>query len=75
MQRVEIRVKGRIDSHWARWFAGLAVAHDDRGETILTGILPDQAALYGVIARLRDLGLTLVSVRQAEQDEAAGPRR
>ena len=71
MQRVEIRVKGRIDEHWSTWLADLTVAHTDQGETVLTGVLADQAALYGVIARVRDLGLPLLSVNHVEVDDSA----
>lgn len=62
MQRVEIRVEGQIDETWAEWFEGFSVAHTGQNETVLTGELPDQTALYGVITKLRDLGLKLVSV-------------
>jgi hypothetical protein len=62
MQTVEIRIKGRIDPHWSDWFADLAITHSGQDETILSGEVVDQAALYGLIARLRDLGLPLVSV-------------
>ena len=62
MQRVEIRVKGRIDEHWSDWFEDLEITHTDQDETILTGDVVDQSALYGVIAKLRDLGLPLISV-------------
>jgi hypothetical protein len=57
----EIRVRGQLDRHWSEWFAGLTVAHLN-GETILSGALADQAALHGVLARIRDLNLTLISV-------------
>jgi hypothetical protein len=66
MQSVEIRVKGRIDEQWSHWFDGLTIAHTDGGETILSGLLADQATLYGVLARLRDLGLPLLSVNHVE---------
>ncbi len=62
MQRVEIRVKGQIDEHWSDWFGSLTIVHADMDETILTGAVVDQAALYGLLAKLRDLGLSLVSV-------------
>jgi hypothetical protein len=68
MKQVEIRVKGHIDGHWSNWLADLRVAYGDHGETILTGSVADQAALYGVIAKLRDLGLDLVSVNRLEGD-------
>jgi hypothetical protein len=65
MLQVEIRVKGQIDVHWSSWFEGLAIEHTG-GETVITGEVTDQAALYGLLARLRDLGLSLVSVDSAE---------
>ena len=66
MLNVEIRVKGRIDEHWSSWFEGLAVTHPAQGETVLTGEVVDQAALYGILARLRDLGLSLTFVDSVE---------
>jgi len=62
MQKVEIRTTGYIDERWEEWFSGLTIQHSQSGETILEGFLPDQAALYGIIARLRDLGIQLNSV-------------
>lgn len=62
MQQVEIRVKGRLKKQWSEWFGGLTVSHSDLDETVLTGLVADQAALYGIISRLRDLGLELSSV-------------
>jgi hypothetical protein len=69
MQQIEIRVKGHLDRRWSDWFGGLAICHSDSGETILSGSLPDQAALYGIIARLRDLGMSLTSLTSAEVQE------
>jgi hypothetical protein len=66
MQNVEIRVKGQIDQHWSDWFDDLTVTHTDQNETVLTGPIPDQAALHGLLARLRDLGLPIVSVNLSE---------
>jgi hypothetical protein len=60
--RYQIRVRGALDPRWSAWFAGLAITHDADGDTLLAGPLADQAALYGVISRLRDLGLTLLAV-------------
>ncbi len=67
MQRVHIRVKGQINPHWSQWFDGMNISYvgDD---TVLTGTVADQAALYGVLARLRDLGLSLLSVQPAEPE-------
>jgi hypothetical protein len=62
MQHVEIRVKGHLDTQWAEWLDGLTITHSDQNETILSGPVQDQAALYGLIVKLRDLGLPLVSV-------------
>ena len=71
MLRAEIRVKGQIDEHWSDWFEDLEVTHTEPGETILTGNVADQSALYGLIARLRDLGLPLISVNSVEVEDAA----
>ena len=63
MQSVEIRVKGQIDEQWSDWFDGLTIRHAEPDMTVLAGAVRDQAELYGLIARLRDLGLPLVAVR------------
>ena len=62
MQQVEIRVKGQIDERWSEWLEGLAITHTAEDETVLTGSVMDESALYGLIAKLRDLGLPLLSV-------------
>jgi ketosteroid isomerase-like protein len=64
----EIRVKGALDARWSAWFAGLDVASDPTGETTLSGPLADQAALHGLLARVRDLGLPLIAVRRLDAD-------
>lgn len=64
MQQVEIRVKGCLDNHWSEWFECLTISYTEHNETILTGPIIDQSALYGILNRLRDLGLPLVSVNQ-----------
>ncbi len=58
----EIRVKGHLDQCWSDWFAGLQLTHLEGDETLLSGPLPDQGALHGLLERIRDLNLTLVSV-------------
>ena len=68
MQRVEIRVEGHLDQTWAEWLDGFNLAHSEQDETTLTGELKDQAALYGLIAKLRDLGVKLISVNSGEQE-------
>lgn len=65
-QSYEIRIKGHLDKSWADWFDGLTIRHEASGETLLTGSLPDQAALHGVLNRLRDLGVQLISVNPVE---------
>jgi hypothetical protein len=60
----EIVVKGKLDSRWSRWFANLQIIPQPDGNSLLTGPITDQSALYGVISRLRDLGLVLVSVQR-----------
>jgi hypothetical protein len=66
----QIQVRGPVDAHWSGWFGDLTITYDPTGNTVLAGPLLDQAALYGVISRIRDLGLTLLSVQQlpAAQD-------
>jgi len=58
----EIKVKGELDTHWSDWFEGLTLTHLEGQETMLAGLLPDQAALHGLLERIRDLNLTLISV-------------
>jgi hypothetical protein len=70
MLRIEIRVKGRLDVHWSDWFDGFAIEHTDQDETILTGTVVDQPALYGLLSKLRNLGLPLVSVDVAQSTDA-----
>jgi hypothetical protein len=60
----EIRVRGVLDTHWSGWFDGLQVSSDAHGQTLITGPIVDQAALHGLLAKVRDLGLPLLSVRQ-----------
>ncbi len=63
----EIRIKGHIGDSWSSWFEGMAIRHEESGETILSGPLVDEAALHGVLAKIRDLGLPLVEVKRKEQ--------
>jgi hypothetical protein len=70
MLRVEIRVKDHLYDDWAKWLDGFALTHTEPDETVLTGKVKDQAALYGLIAKLRDLGVSLIAVniRAIEDD-------
>ena len=67
----EIRLTGHLDAHWADWFDGLAVSGEPDGTTVISGRIADQAALHGVIQRVRDLGLPLVSVMRVEGTQPA----
>ena len=62
MEPVEVRIQGHLDPQWAEWLDGFTLMHTDQGETILTGSATDQAAFYGLIAKLRDLGVRLIAV-------------
>jgi hypothetical protein len=62
--RYQIRVRGVLDPHWSDWFDNMAITYDGSGDTLLIGPLADQAALYGVLHRIRDLGLILRAVAQ-----------
>ena len=64
----EIRVQGRLDDRWADWLEGLTLTRENDGTTTLTGPLADQAALHGVLNRIRDLNLPIVSVRRVSPD-------
>ena len=58
----QIRVQGMLDPHWSAWFEGLTIEHDAGGDTLLIGPLADQAALYGLLHRIRDLGMVLLAI-------------
>ena len=66
----EIRVEGHLSSSWSDWLEGMSIRHEESGETVLLGPLVDQAALHGVLMRIRDLGLPLVVVRRIGQPTA-----
>ena len=74
MLNVEIRVRGQIDEQWADWFEDLTLSHSE-GVTVLIGAVQDQSALYGLLAKLRDLGLPLVSVSSGECLPSIPPAR
>jgi len=62
MSNVEIRIEGHLDPAWADWLEGFTIQHLKEDATLLSGTVSDQAALYGLIAKLRDLGVKLISV-------------
>ena len=66
----EIRLKGHLDNRWAAWFGGLTITLEDNGETLLTGPVADQAALHGLLRKVRDLGVPLLSVIRVEPGQA-----
>jgi len=69
----QITVKGHLDNRWADWFEGVTITLEDNGETLLTGPVVDQAALHGLLRKVRDLGLPLVSVIHVEPEQAKVP--
>jgi len=64
----EFRVKEMLDASWSEWFDGFTIAYTQDKETILTGHVIDQAALYGLLAKIRDLGLTLIAINKLEKE-------
>jgi hypothetical protein len=64
----EIRLKGHLEARWVKWFDGLTITLEEDGDTLLTGPVVDQAALYGLLKKVRDLGLPLLSVNSVEPD-------
>jgi hypothetical protein len=69
----EIRIKGHLDDRWGDWFEGLTITLEDNGETLLTGPVVDQAALHGLLKKVRDLGMPLISVSPVEPGQADEP--
>ena len=69
MLKIKIHFKGKIGGQWSEWFDDLTIIHPNADETLLTGPVADSSALYGIIARLRDLGLQLTSVISEEMKE------
>jgi hypothetical protein len=65
----QIRVKSHLGSDWADWFEGLAITLEDNGDTLLTGTVVDQSALHGLLKKVRDLGMPLLSVNPVEPEQ------
>ena len=72
-ERYEIRLKGHLDSRWAAWFDGLSLTNENDGTTLIRGSVTDQAALYGLLQKTRDLGLPLISVNHVDPDHPEAP--
>ena len=71
--RYEIRLKGHLDGRWAAWFDGLSLSHESEGVTVISGGVPDQAALHGLLQKVRDTGLPLVSVTHIDPEHPEAP--
>jgi len=66
----QIRIQGHFDPQWTDWFGGLTISQEEQGDTLLTGPVVDQAALHGLLKKVRDLGVTLVSVNRVDPNQA-----
>ena len=70
-ERYEIRIKGHLGSRWADWFEGLTITLEENGDTLLAGPVVDQAALHGLLRKVRDLGMPLISVNRVDPAPSA----
>jgi hypothetical protein len=73
-KQYHIRVKGHLSVEWSEWFEGMTVTLEENGDTTLSGPVADQAALYGLLIRTRDLGLELISLQQVRPGEKGSPK-
>ena len=71
--RYELRVQSHLDPHWSAWFTGFSLTHEDDGTTSMRGLVTDQAQLHGLLTKIRDLGVTLVSVAPADLTDDLQP--
>jgi hypothetical protein len=69
-EHYEIRLRGHVDEHWSEWFDNLAITHDEDDNTILAGPVADQSALHGLLKKVHDLGLRLISVTEVEANSS-----
>jgi hypothetical protein len=69
----QIRIKGHLGDDWTDWFGGMTITLEENGDTLLTGPVVDQAALYGLLRRVRDLGMPLVSINRVDTREQHRP--
>ena len=68
--RYQIVIKGHLDQNWSDWFDGLTVNYDEQDNTVLNGIIQDQPALYGILDRIRDMNLTLITVIRTDPTQS-----
>ncbi len=68
--KYEIRLKGHLGTHWSQWFDGLVIHHRERDETVLTGHIADQAALHGILAKIRDVGIPILALEQLPESHS-----
>ena len=68
-QAYQIKLKGHLNGTWSEWLDGLTVIHKEDGTTVLTGLVADQPALHGLLIKIRDLGLPLLSVQRIDDDD------
>lgn len=71
----QIRIEGQLGQQWTDWFDGLSITPGDNGTTLLTGPVIDQSALHGLLKKVRDLGMPLVSVNRMETDGSSNPNQ
>jgi hypothetical protein len=71
----ELRIEGHLDDHWSTWFDGLTLTREDDGTTTLRGVVTDQAELHGLLAKVRDLGATLISVTSTNAAHDGGAQQ
>jgi len=71
--RYEIRIQGHLETRWAAWFDGLILSNDSDGTTVISGLVADQSALHGLLHKVRDVGLPLVSVTRVDQPIPPAP--
>jgi hypothetical protein len=69
----QIRIDGQLDRQWTDWFEGLTITQEADGKTVLTGHVVDQSALHGLLKKVRDLGMPLISVNRIETDGSSNP--
>ena len=75
LRQYEIRLKGHLEPRWATWFDGVSLTQENDGTTVIRGSLIDQAALHGLLSKVRDSGLPLIAVTQVDPEQMKGKER